>query len=131
MPRKRSELPSAAKRKLRSLLARGGTAESITAALRADGVKVSESTIKRRIRELRPEASPRRPSSSEARRAEYASAVAAPPDAPSRDEEDDDDPSDLPTPGAVPDNAPLEQIDRWLARAEKIGRIAYAKGDLP
>lgn len=50
----------------------------------------------------------------------YASAAAAA----------EDSPEDLPKPDAIPEDVDLEQIKRWLERAEMIGRVAFAKGDL-
>lgn len=53
MARQKTELGAATEKRMKALLARGGTAESITKELRAAGLKVSRATIGRRMRELR------------------------------------------------------------------------------
>jgi hypothetical protein len=129
MARKRDELPAAATRKLKSLLKRGGTAKSITEALQASGEDVSVSTVSRRIREIRGDVAPPRMTPNAALRAEYASALEKA-DADANEEEEEEEGDELPAVDAIPKSADLEQVTAWLRRAERMGKIAYAKGDL-
>lgn len=129
MPRKRKELGARIDKMIASLIARGGTGKSIAAALKAKGVTgVSSRTIDRRIREVRGSVAPPRVMVTESLRESYAKAV--------RDEEASDGGDDskestsLPEVGAIPDDVSVEQIEQWIERADKMGRIAYAKGDL-
>lgn len=125
MARKRTDLGARVEKKIAALLARGGTAESIAKALRAGGFTgVSARTIGRRMRELRGDVAPKRVSATAARRAEYATTEgAAAPD--SRDD------APLPTtPEAIPEDTDLAQIERWLERAESMGKKAVTLGDL-
>lgn len=127
MPRKRTEIGARAEKKIAELIARGGTAQSIAKALRAAGVKgVSERTIGRRMKEVRGAAKAPRGSKAEAANAlreGYAAAAAGV-------KTGVDDGEDLPKPDEIPADAELVKINEWLARADTLGRAAFAKGDL-
>ncbi len=116
MARKRIELGPAAEAMIRVLLAKGGTVESITAALRAGPAPTASSaTVGRRMAEVRDAVNQDRA----ARREPAAEVPAAPlePDLPSRPED-------------IPANASLADYDRWIKRAEKMADDAEVEGDL-
>lgn len=120
MPRKRIELGPAAEDMIRVLLAKGGTVESITAALRAGPAPAaSPATVGRRMAEVRESVNKAR----SARRGATAAASRAPaatepePDLPQRPED-------------IPEGSCAEDYDRWIARAEKMADDADVDGDL-
>lgn len=124
MGRKRSDLGPSVEKRIASLMARGGTAVSISKALAAAGKKVSTRTIGRRMRELRGDVAPMRVSASTSLRASYAAPEASEPESEA---------SDAPLPAApeeIPEDTDLRQIERWLQRAEAMARKAVNLGDL-
>jgi hypothetical protein len=123
MARKRTELSAAAKKTIAKMLERGATAEAVSKALKADGISVSTSTIARRMREVRGAVAAPRVSASESLRKEYADAA----DAAGFDEDEDE---ELPELEKIPPDADIRQLDRWIRRVDKMGKIAGAKGDL-
>lgn len=118
MPRKKREFSAKVEAQISAMATAGGTAQAISKALRAAGVKgASPATVGRRLRELRRGVTTPRAGS----RAELRAAYASP-------EQTD---SPLPeTPEAIPEGTALSQIERWLKRAEAMGKIAVEKGDL-
>lgn len=125
MPRKRKELGPRIDKLIASMIARGGTGKAIAAALKAKGITdVSQRTIDRRIRDIRGSVAPPRVTVADSLRESYAAAV--------RDEESDDpkESTSLPEADAIPEDVSIEQIEQWIDRADKMGRIAYAQGDL-
>lgn len=108
MARKRTDHGSDFDTKVEALMRRGGTAESIAAALSAGGVDVSSRTVGRRMRELRgPVAAPRAFAAPQRRAATAA-----------RDVVED-------VPEEIPETTPLGQIDAWLALVtEAIDKVA-------
>ena len=123
MGRPRIELGPDADVMIRSLLAKGGTVESITAALRAGPVPdAAPATVGRRMAEVRADVNKGR---SERRGAAAAVAPVVPPSAPAPIE------PDLPRSAEdIPENASLADYDRWIARAEKMADDADVDGDL-
>lgn len=115
MARKPTALTTNAKRKIKAARSRGRTAKQI-----ADELGVSESTVARFVRTLPGTSSPVTAGAS--LRAEYARAVA--------EGEDEEPESELPGEDEIPEHVDLRQIDGWLQRAEKLGKIAFAKGDV-
>lgn len=116
MPRKKNVFGVKVDGQIAKQAAAGDTAETISKALRASGVKgASPATVGRRMRELGGADASRRVRSSAALRAAYAEAAA----------------DDEPLPDAIPEGTDLAQIERWLERAEKMGKVAAKKGDLP
>lgn len=107
MARRRIEIAPAVEEQIRALMQRGGTAETISAALRASGVKASRTTIGRRMAELKGKA----PSKTSAA-APPAPETAAPP---TSDEILGADPADLPA---------------LLERTRAAGREATRAGNL-
>jgi hypothetical protein len=124
MPRVRTALGAKTEKKIAALMARGGTEKSIEKELRAAGITgVSASTIGRRMRELRGAVAPKRVRASSKPTAVYADPDAAP------ESSDGDNP--LPkTPESIPEGTDVSQIDRWLKRAEFVGKTAAIKGDI-
>ncbi len=122
MPRERNDFSARDEKRLAALMAAGGTAKSISKAMLAAGVKgASPATVSRRMRELRGDVAPRRVARSSASKpADYAmSDQAITGDTP------------LPaSPEEIPEGTALSQIERWLQRAEAMGKIAVEKGDL-
>lgn len=116
MARKRTEFGPDVEQRIKALLARGGTAESISAALTRDGVRgASPSTIQRRVREIRngtaPQSSGRLP-------------TAPPPGPPASDVE-------LPSaPEEIPADTAIDTFDRWIEKAEAMARQAEADKNL-
>jgi len=125
MPRKRSDFSAAAEKRLIALMAAGGTAATISKALLAAGVKgASSATVGRRMRELRGDVAPKRVLAPRGARADRRAEYATPDDSIVGD-------SPLPsTPEEIPEGTALSQIERWLKRAESMGKIAVEKGDL-
>lgn len=107
MARKRTDWGERADQRLTELLRRGGTAESIAAALAADGIAVSSRTIGRRMKEIRgPVAAPRVTSAGRVESAVARVAVDA-------------------IPEDVPENTPLGQLDAWIEQVgEAIDKVA-------
>lgn len=143
MGRKRSELTPAQEAKLRALMARGGTVETNTAALRAIGVDISPATVARRMRELK--------GAVNAERAERMRARAAPPPAPipnplkapplakagkrsaKKPKASEPPPPALPmpiTPEGIPEATDPRTLDRWIETANRMGHQAESEGDL-
>lgn len=122
MPRDKKPLSARDEKRLQALMAAGGTAQTISKALRAKGAKgPSAATVGRRMRELRGDVAPRRVARSSASdRADYAMSDASIV-------------GDTPLPASpeeIPEGTALAQIERWLARAEAMGKVAVSKGDL-
>jgi hypothetical protein len=112
MARKKNELGDAVSDRILALMQAGGTAESITKQLRAEGVKkISRATIGRRMTELRPKVKKARA----AALAKGSPRTKAP--LPSSPEE-------------IPEDADLATIDEWLRDAKAMADAAYAAGDL-
>ena len=113
MPRQRTEFPPSVEAQIKSLMARGGTAQSISDTLRSANVAgASKRTVARRMQEYRGEVNAERAS----RVAAAKSAVAAPP---------------LPdTPDAIPEGAGETTYDTWLAEAKAQADVAQTDGDL-
>ena len=112
MPRKRIELGPAAEDMIRVLLSKGGTVESITAALRAGPAPLaSPATVGRRMAEVRQSVNEGR---SERRQA---TAGVVESDLPGSAEE-------------IPAGSSLADYDRWIAKAERMADDADAEGDL-
>lgn len=113
MARKRIEMGPEAEGVIRALMAKGGTVESVTAALRAGCLPTAApATVGRRMAEMRQEVN----AEGAARRA--AAPVAIPePDLPKSPEE-------------IPATATLADYDRWIARSEKMADDAEVEGDL-
>ncbi len=119
MPRKRIELSAAAEDQMRALMAKGGTVESISKALRAGGAsEASPATIARRMAEVR--------SSVNAGRVARREAATPPPPSPPAEPE----PALPSSPDDIPEGTGLETYDRWLARAERMAVDAEIDGDL-
>lgn len=118
MPRTKREFSAKVEAQITALMTAGGTAQAISKVLVAAGVKgASPATVGRRMRELR--TGPPAPRAGS--RAELRAAYAAP----------DAGDSPMPTsPEAIPEGTALSQIERWLKRAEAMGKKAVAKGDL-
>ncbi len=118
MPRKKRAFSAKVEAQITTLMGAGGTAAAISKALLASGVKgASPATVGRRMRELRGDVRAVAAGS----RAELRAAYAAP------------EPADSPmptSPEAIPEGTALSQIERWLKRAEAMGKKAVAKGDL-
>lgn len=130
MPRTRIDLGTQVEKQIVALMARGGTAASIAASLRADGVAgVSQATIGRRMRELRGEANAARATRAKSAAKKEAKTRPVPPAAsPAATRAR---PDDLPaTPDAIPEDADLATIDRWLEIADRNGRVAENEGDM-
>ena len=120
MARKRKDFSEA---ELRALMARGGTAASITAKLVAAGVDASKATVGRRMRELRGTTKPR------ALRTVKKKAPARrgrPPPLPPTE-----DPPLPPSPDAIPEGVSITQLDRWIGQAEAGINKAEKEGNLP
>lgn len=122
MPRKRNDFTPKDEKRLAGLMASGGTALSISKAMLAAGVKgASPATVGRRMRELRGDVAPKRVAKSSATPpSDYAMS-------------DDSIVSDSPLPSSpeeIPAGTALSQIERWLKRAEAMGKAAVGKGDL-
>lgn len=114
MARNRKDLGGATESRIVALMRAGGTADSITAQLGAEGVQASRATIARRMQELR--------GTVQAARAEKAREAAA-------TSKGDERP--LPaSPDAIPEGTDLETLDRWLKTAERMGELAESDGDL-
>lgn len=107
MARKRKPLDSD---RIVSLMRAGRTAEEIAAALSEDGAEVSRATVTRRMRELRGQVN--------AGRASALAANVVPP--PVVDE----------VPDSIPENAPLEIVDKWIPKVEAAAEAAEVEGDL-
>lgn len=106
MGRHRTELPAGTDERIVEFMTRGGTAESIHAAL---GVDVSKRTIARRMGELRGRVN-----------SERAERLAAPESA-----------SELPaTADEIPPGTDLTTFDVWLEKAERMAREAERTGNL-
>lgn len=122
MARKRNELGEDASSIVRALMASGGTAKSIAAALRAKGIDASPATIGRRMKELRGKVRERKrgnapPPPAPKGRAKRAPSVPVPP---------------LPTsPDEIEGDTPLETINAWIETAEEIATLAKKDGNLP
>jgi len=127
MARKRTDLGARAEKMIAELGAGGASAAVIAKALQTAGIKrTSEATIKRRLLELRgPVRAARGTAAAEkdALREEYSKAAAAEPEPESTAE-------DLPKGDAIPADASLDQIERWIRRADTMGKAAFARGDL-
>jgi hypothetical protein len=101
---------------IRVLLAKGGTVESITAALRAGPVPAaSPATVGRRMAEMRQSVNEERVARREA--ATMPPPVILEPDLPQ-------------TPEEIPEGASLADYDRWIARSERMADDAEVEGDL-
>lgn len=102
MARKRTEFAPEVDQQIRALLVRGGTTDSILAAL--SGVSTaSRATLARRIREIRQGARPGTPT--------------PPPESGTQ----------LPTtPDEIPEGTPLETFDYWIDKAKTMARQAEA-----
>lgn len=115
MARKRTEFGPDVELRIKALLARGGTTESISQTLTRDGVRgASPSTIQRRVRELRtgttPGSSGRLPASSAADAHVPVVPVEELPGAPEE----------------IPEGTDIDTFDRWIATAEKLAKQAEA-----
>ena len=110
----RMELGEAGNARLEALTRAGGTAESISATLRAEGWPVSRATVQRRMAEIR---GPVRPS----RAAAKALHVPASPGAERLPE----------TPEDVPEGASLPELAALLARCKAALSAAEEAGNLP
>lgn len=112
---------------IRELMARGGTAESISKALSAKGVRgASRSTIGRRMAEVRGPVS-----GGLAYPPGFASELAAAGDPPVEAGADSDASGELPPTGDEVEGADAGTLANLLERARKAGRAAAARGDLP
>lgn len=111
MARKRTELGPTLESRIVALMRAGGTADSITSQLGAEGVGASRATIARRMQELRGQV--------KAARAERMAAPVV--------VEDETLPG---SPDAIPEGTDLATLDRWLQTAERMGEAAEADGDL-
>ena len=136
MARKRIDLGHVAEDQIRALMARGGTVESITAALRAGGLsEASPATVSRRMAEMRRGVNEARVD----RRGAAAGvpgpalvrlpSVAAPEEPVGQAQPVEEAP--LPrTPEEIPAGSSLADYDRWIARAERMADDAEVDGDL-
>jgi hypothetical protein len=116
MGRKRIDLGHEVEGQIRALMARGGTVESITAALVAGGVKgASSATIGRRMRELRGEVNAGRAERLANSRPPLASTP--PPPIPSAPEE-------------IPEGASLSELASLRTRCKEALDMAEAESDL-
>lgn len=115
MARKRTVWPESVDAQIRGMMAQGGTAESISQALTAQGVPgASRPTIGRRMQEIRGTIhAPRSPSMASAD---------PPPDS-------DLDVSDVPD--EIPDGTPLDRLDRWLSKVNGAIEAAEAAKNYP
>lgn len=120
MGRKRTELGTNVDTMVRELISRGGTAESVHAALAMAGIrKVSMRTIGRRIAEAKG-----KPGGARVRPAAPDPAPRVPRELP-QDDEDEPDEDELPdTPAEIPEDTTIATYDRWIAEAETMGKIA-------
>jgi hypothetical protein len=126
MARTRTVFTPEVEAQIAAMLERGGTAESISSALTASGVRgASRATIGRRISERRgPVGSLRAKSPSFAQElAALEPPSSTPPPAPESD-------GDLPASDEDIKTADAGTLDRWLARAEAAGRAAATEGNL-
>lgn len=95
----------------------GGTAESITRQLLADGIEVSRATVGRRMQELAGRV-----------KEERAKALAAPPKKKSSKAKTK---RPLPSsPEDIPEDTDLDTLNDWLETAKRMGRVAEMDGDL-
>src|SRR3990167_2387134 len=123
MGRKRIDLGHDAEGQIRALMARGGTVESITAALTEGGVAgVSKATVARRMAEMRQGVNAGVAARREERAGTAAPAAVSPPPAsePALPASLDD----------IPEGTGLDTYDRWLERAERMAVDAEIEGDL-
>ena len=113
MARKRIEMGPEAEGVIRALMAKGGTVESVTAALRAGCLPTAApATVGRRMAEMRKEVN----AEAVARRAGGKAPIPEP---------------DLPTrPEEIPETATTADYDRWIARSERMADDAEAEGDI-
>jgi hypothetical protein len=109
MARKRIEMTPSVVDEIKTLMAAGGTVESVTATLRAGSFPgASSATVGRRMAEMRAEAF-------EGRVARRNAAAVAPPAAPVADE-----PAIPARPEDIPEGTGLERYDLWIERVERM-----------
>ncbi len=126
MARKRIEMSTTAIDEIRTLMASGGTVESITAALRAGSFpEAAPATVGRRMAEMRDDVNAGRVA-----RREAGAGVPGPGLVRLRPEVSEPEPA-LPTkPEDIPEGTGLETYDLWLKRAERMADDAEMDGDL-
>ena len=126
MARPRKELGDAADAMIRILLAKGGTVESITAALRAGPAPAaSPATVGRRMAEVRQSVNEGR-----SERREAVAGGSRPALVRLEPAATDSEPALPQTPEEIPEGASLADYDRWIVRAERMADDAEVDGDL-